>query len=144
MKPTGSDLRREVLDDVARCVLSDRQNTYGDAEDNFQHIAEIASVVLGNKLTEPLTAADVAAFSACIKLARIRSSPEHLDNWVDLAGYAVCGAGIVKRCELESVECCGGFECRSDESMGTGAGATTSSESSPSASPRGVGVRSTP
>lgn len=94
---SGSDIRRELLRDVEACVCRDRQNTYGDAEDNFADIAKIASVVLAPKLSKHLTAEDVALFSACIKLARLKTSPDHLDNWIDLAGYAVCGGGIVKR-----------------------------------------------
>lgn len=92
---TGTDRRREIVRRVEVCVCRDRQNTYGDAEDNFADIAALANVVLGPKLKEPLEPHDVASFSACIKLARIKSSPMHLDNWVDLAGYGICGGGIV-------------------------------------------------
>jgi len=92
---TGTDRRRELLETVAGCVCRDRQNTYGDAEDNFANIATIANVLLQKKLKAPLDAADVAAFSAAIKVARLASSQDHLDNWVDLAGYAVCGGGII-------------------------------------------------
>lgn len=98
---TGTELRREILAMVEGCVCKDRQNTYGDAEDNFANIASIANIVLADKLSKPLDALDVAIFSACIKIARCRTSPRHLDNLIDLAGYAVCGAGIVKR-EKES------------------------------------------
>lgn len=94
---TGTELRREVLAMVEGCVCKDRQNTYGDAEDNFANIASIANIVLADKLSKPLDALDVAIFSACIKIARCRTSPRHLDNLIDLSGYAVCGAGIVMR-----------------------------------------------
>lgn len=93
-------MRRQMLQEVEECVCHNRQSTYRDAEVNFADIAVIASVVLAPRLKEPLTAVDVAAFSACIKLARLKSSHRHLDNWIDLAGYAVCGAGIVKREEM--------------------------------------------
>ena len=92
---TGTELRREILAMVEGCVCKDRQNTYGDAEDNFSNIATIANVLLGKKLLKPLDALDVAMISAAIKMARLSSSPRHLDNWVDLAGYATCGGGIV-------------------------------------------------
>jgi len=91
----GQERRQDVLSRVEECVCRDRQATYDDAEENFADIAAMASIALRHKLSEPLNARDVAAFSACIKLARIRTSPEHLDNWIDLAGYAVCGGGIV-------------------------------------------------
>lgn len=92
---TGQDRRRELIDQVEQFICSDRQNHYGDAEDNFADIAAIANVVLKHKLQAPLNARDVAAFSACIKLARIRTSPDLIDHWLDLAGYAICGGGIV-------------------------------------------------
>lgn len=94
---TGTQLRREVLATIEGCVCRDRQNTYGDAEDNFQVIADLANVVFQGRLTTPFTSLDMAMFQALVKVARTKSSPDHLDNWVDLAGYAVCGAGIVKR-----------------------------------------------
>ena len=90
---SGTDIRREVIAQVEACVCRDRQNTYGDAEDNFADIAAIASVVLGPKLKEPLSAADVAAFSACIKLASFSQLPEglihHVMDFDDGQGLAV-------------------------------------------------------
>lgn len=94
---TGTELRREALKMVEDCVCKNRQNAYGDAEDNFADIATFANIVLKNKLAKPLDALDVALFSACIKLARCKESPRHKDNLVDLAGYAACGIGIVLR-----------------------------------------------
>ncbi len=94
---TGTNLRREVLTTIEACVCRDRQNTYGDAEDNFQVIADLANIMFQGQLVKPFTSLDMAMFQALVKVARTRSSPDHLDNWVDLAGYAVCGAGIVKR-----------------------------------------------
>ena len=100
--PTGTELRRDMLRQVESCVCANRQNTYGDAEDNFANIAALANVALQGKLAAPIEAEDVAIFSICIKLARLIQSPEHLDNWIDLAGYAVCGGGIMKRKELNA------------------------------------------
>lgn len=96
LEETGSDRRRSILAEVEKCVCKDRQNTYGDAEENFTDIADLVNVVLKNKLATYLDAEDIAVIHACTKLARIKSSPKHLDNWIDLAGYAVCGGGIVK------------------------------------------------
>jgi hypothetical protein len=31
---------------------------------------------------------------ADLKLARLENQPDHMDSWVDLAGYAACGAEI--------------------------------------------------
>ena len=94
---TGTELRREALKMVEQCICNDRQKTHGDAEDNFANIANIANIVLKNKLAQPLDALDVALFSMCLKMGRCATSPRHLDNLIDHAGYAMCGAGIVLR-----------------------------------------------
>lgn len=90
----GTERRRQVLREVEGCVCRDRQNTYGDAEDNFANIAAIWNVIFREHLEHPLTASDVARAMVAVKLARTIQSPNHRDNWVDMAGYAVCGAGI--------------------------------------------------
>lgn len=94
---TGTELRREALKMVEDCVCKNRQNTYGDAEDNFADIAVMANIVLKGHLSKPLDALAVALFSVCIKLARAGASPRHLDNLIDGSGYFTCGAGIVLR-----------------------------------------------
>jgi len=35
---------------------------------------------------------DVALMMALLKIARLKGNPIHGDSWVDLAGYAACGA----------------------------------------------------
>lgn len=54
------------------------------------------SVYLRTKLMPgaDLTATDVAALMALLKLCRIRNNPTHVDSWVDLCGYGACGGGI--------------------------------------------------
>lgn len=32
-----------------------------------------------------------------LKIARLANNPEHMDSWVDLAGYAACGGEISGR-----------------------------------------------
>lgn len=94
---TGTELRREALKMVEDCVCRDRQNAHGDAENNFPEIAAFANIVFKNKLSKPLDGLDVALFCMCIKMARCATSPRNLDNLIDHAGYAMCGAGIVLR-----------------------------------------------
>lgn len=85
--------RREILDKAADAVLRDRQSTYGDLEDNFTHTAALWSVHLGIDVTPT----DVPILLALLKVARLKSSPDHMDNWVDIAGYAACGGEIASR-----------------------------------------------
>lgn len=88
-----ADLRREILTDAAVCVCSDRNLMYGKPEDNFGVIAAMWSAYLG----DPVTAADVAAMMILFKVARIATAEQpSRDSYVDIAGYAACGGGMIK------------------------------------------------
>lgn len=78
--------RKECLDKAAECVLKDRQNVYGKPEDCFGMIARMWGAYLG----VCVSAHDVAAMMALLKIARFRHNPFHEDNAVDCAGYAAC------------------------------------------------------
>lgn len=83
--------RGETLDKAKDIVLGDRQTQYGRPEDVFADIARMWSVYLGMGI-EP---ADVAILMILLKTARSRNSGhQHLDSWVDIAGYAACGAEL--------------------------------------------------
>ena len=81
--------RQECLDAAAKAVLKDRAREYGDGpEDSFSAIAGMWSAYLGR----PVSSADVACMMALLKIARLKGNPHHGDSWVDVAGYAACGA----------------------------------------------------
>lgn len=84
--------RKECLDKAAECVLKDRASQYGGMEDNFARIAELWNAYLGPHAGIGIESHDVAAMMALLKIARVRSNPGHGDSWIDLAGYAACGA----------------------------------------------------
>ncbi len=91
--------REEILKQVEKCILNDRQNTYGTPEDNFQVIADFWNVYLGIKdESMQLTRQDVAIMMTLLKVARMKSSPNHLDNYVDAAGYSAIAGSF---CEKE-------------------------------------------
>ena len=92
--------RKECLDEAAKCVLKDRQNQYGKPEDCFSMIAAMWSAYLNCCVS----AHDVAAMMALLKIARFRANPGHLDNAVDLAGYAACMAETVTAWERAGQE----------------------------------------
>ena len=83
--------RKELLDTAAKCVVGDREEDYGSPEQNFDRIAAFWNTYLG---VATITAKDVAAMLALLKIARIASGHAKSDNWVDLAGYAACGGEI--------------------------------------------------
>jgi len=93
LPPKPLATRANLLDIAKNHVTKDRQADHGDAEDNFTRIAGYWSVHLG----VPIAAHDVAVMMALLKVARIKSNPEHVDNWVDGAGYFACGGEVALR-----------------------------------------------
>ena len=84
----GTD--REMLLEAARAaVCGERAEAYGNLEDNFSGIAAFWTFYLGFNVT----AHDVANMMILLKVAR-NSTSGHRDNWVDIAGYAACGAEV--------------------------------------------------
>lgn len=94
--------RAEVLEMAKTCVLGNREEDYGTPEQNFQIIAEFWNSYLGLD-GNYISGKDVAAMLALLKIARIRSGKSKSDNWVDLAGYAACGAEV-EETELKNLE----------------------------------------
>ena len=82
--------RAETLAKAKDCVCGQRENEYGSPENNFSAIAAFWSVYKGIQFT----ANDVAMMMALLKIARIRTGTATDDSYVDLAGYAACGAEI--------------------------------------------------
>ncbi len=85
--------RKECLESAAKAVLTDRSQQYGEPEDSFRMIARLWSVYLDYAVRP----CDVAAMMALLKIARLGENPLHADSWVDLAGYAACGAECVEK-----------------------------------------------
>jgi len=85
--------RSSILSTARSYITRDRQADHGDAEDNFSRIAGYWSLHTGTTLT----ATDVAVMMALLKVARIKQNPQHVDNWVDGAGYFACGGEIANK-----------------------------------------------
>jgi hypothetical protein len=95
-------IREQTLSAAAACVLQDRNKTYGGPEDSFKTTAAFWTTFLGVEIK----ASDVAAMLALLKLARIAANPTHYDSYVDLAGYAACGAEVA--CSVNPEKASGG------------------------------------
>ena len=85
--------RAEIIDMAEEYVTKDRAATHGDAEKNFETIAAYWSIHLG----VGVTAVDVAVMMDLLKTARIKSNPQHIDNWIDKVGYSACGGELAMR-----------------------------------------------
>lgn len=84
--------RNDILATAAEHVTTDRAATHGDAERTFGLIATYWSA----HLDADISATDVAVMMGLLKIARIKATPGHMDNWIDLAGYAACGGEIAE------------------------------------------------
>lgn len=91
--------RAAVLEKARACVCGEREEDYGSPEDSFGCIAELWETYLRAACVSPdaivtVTAADVAMLMALLKIARVGTSSVGgtADSFVDLAGYAACGA----------------------------------------------------
>ena len=81
--------RSEIIVKAEDTINGDRHATYGDARESFDTIAKMWSAYLG----VGVTAEQVAAMMVLMKVSRQRKS-KHMDNWVDIIGYAALGGEI--------------------------------------------------
>lgn len=73
-------------------ILTERQEQYGSAEQNFNDIGIIWGALLR---IEPIPAYQVALMMDALKTVRCFNNPEHKDSWVDKLGYTEHGYKIV-------------------------------------------------
>lgn len=86
-------VRQTVLKQAECCVCGQREEDYGSPEDSFGAIGKLWTIYTGHLIT----AKDVAMMMALLKIARIMGGRGTMDSYVDLAGYAACGAEVAMR-----------------------------------------------
>ena len=90
--------RQDVLQAAEQCVCRDRENTYGEPENNFQTIANFWDTWLMARYHKrdqiQIDALDVSMMMGLLKVARTVSNPKHNDNYIDGCGYLACAAEI--------------------------------------------------
>lgn len=96
--------RLDTLKAAAECVCGSREEDYGSPEDNFAVIAGLWTAYIGTNVTPK----DVAMMMALLKIARAKAGSKP-DTYIDLAGYAACGAEISERTASTS-DAAGGTE----------------------------------
>lgn len=83
--------RNDLLKKAAEIVSGERDQEYGGPEENFSRIALYWTAYLGRNIVPE----DVAVMMMFVKIARLSASDfKSTDSWVDIAGYAACGAEI--------------------------------------------------
>ena len=81
--------RKELLEKAMQAT-TERAVQHGKPENVFARIAGLWSAYLDKELT----ATDVALLMTLFKVARAQGNPANNDTWVDIAGYAACGAEL--------------------------------------------------
>ena len=83
------------IDDVlaeASCLINGKRNDqYGDYTDNWERLGVLWGALLE---TEPISPHMVGVMLATLKLSRIVSAPNHMDNYIDAVAY-LAGSGAL-------------------------------------------------
>ena len=82
-----------ILTAAANAVCGERNNSYGPPVEDFAPQAAMIAAYLtrSNGYSVNVTGSDIAAIMIFVKLGR-QSHAARSDNWLDIAGYAACGA----------------------------------------------------
>jgi len=88
--------RKEALDAAARCVLQDRNASYGGPEESFGIVSDLWTTILRPILKEDasVSASQVAMCMIGLKLGRLIHNPTHEDSITDVIGYGSCLAEL--------------------------------------------------
>lgn len=82
-----------MLEQAIQCVCTDRNQQYGEPEDNFAVIASLWTNYAGRKFT----AHDVAMMMALFKVGRAMTGTAKADSYIDACGYLACAGEIAMR-----------------------------------------------
>jgi hypothetical protein len=84
--------RTDQFSNAIQTVNAERGAAYGDAKTDFDRAMRLKAVVAECK--NPL--ARHALEMICVKMARLINTPDHLDSWIDVAGYARTGVMVTE------------------------------------------------
>lgn len=84
--------RDEILSEARQACTVDRDATHGPAPRNLARIAALWSLRLGVEILPH----QVALLLGDMKTVRAWGNPGHMDNWIDLAGYAALGGELAR------------------------------------------------
>lgn len=80
--------------ETALAAVRQRHGNYGPPDQHFARTVGLINALLGDKLREPLTPADWAQIMILDKISRHQGPGRHIDNPVDICGYAACLAEV--------------------------------------------------
>jgi len=76
----------DIEEKIQKKIIKDRQEDYGDYEENFALLAELFSIVLFDKVKQALTPEDVGHLMMALKLYRCTKKYK-ADSYDDLSIY---------------------------------------------------------
>lgn len=95
--------REMCLEEAKKCVCTDRNQQYGEPEQNFTVIAQLWQTYLQATLKSDeieILPTDVAMMMVLFKAARVATACQatarqaKVDSFVGIAGYAACGCEV--------------------------------------------------
>ncbi|WP_029417164.1 DUF6378 domain-containing protein [Brevundimonas bacteroides] len=72
-------------------VTLDRRDVYGEPEDTYRRISTMRTII--DECKDPQIREILGMIVT--KVVRLVQTPDHLDSWVDVAGYARCGVMVL-------------------------------------------------
>mgnify|MGYP003381888605 CR=1 FL=1 len=81
----------QQFDEAYSKVTLDRRDIYGAPEDTYRRVATLRAIV--DECADPQIREILGM--VVTKVARLVQTPDHLDSWVDVAGYARCGVMLL-------------------------------------------------
>lgn len=78
---------------AADLVIGAREDQHGNKTENFTNIAKL----IGAYLDIEISAVDVAMIMVLVKMARTKTGDFNIDDFIDMVGYAACGAEIASK-----------------------------------------------
>ena len=86
--------REQILQTATQYITTDRRATHGDAEENFDNVADLWSWWMDQRDRCVFNGFDVAMLMVLFKIARIKGNPDHADSFIDAAGYLALAGEI--------------------------------------------------
>ncbi len=83
----------EQFDAAIAKVTDERGKVYGHPADDFAKVAHMAQAI--EDCADPRI--KHALYMILVKVARLAETPDHVDSWIDVAGYARTGVMILDR-----------------------------------------------
>jgi hypothetical protein len=80
----------EQFDAATQKVTQDRGSIYGHPADDFARVVDMAEGIKDCK--DPRI--KHVLYMILVKVSRLAATPDHLDSWIDIAGYARTGVMV--------------------------------------------------